>query len=241
MNRTLYFIPLIEKALAQSNPRKALVESFREIQSLGRDPAYSDGFAMFLSFMEEVAENWKLQDLLSSDAGAAILEDFSLQLAADTASNAPFSEKDQSGLPPALLEQIIQRLNTLSLMDTEPIRMEVDVIRDTEIHATIQLDPTKPVQRIAGILPGKYTFRLGSGRVLWEVELEEKDLILKLADPGQNLKLAADTGEERRLSPTRKMAALSGELVFRVFPGIESGWIEIETRIPQWALPGKRA
>jgi hypothetical protein len=233
MNRTLYFIPLIERALGQSNPRKALVEAFREIQSLGKDPAYADGFVRFLSFMEEVAEGWKLQGLLASDAGAAILEDFSLQLAAESPPNAPFSEKDQSGLPPALLEQIIQRLHTLSLMDTEPIRMEVDVIRDNEIHATMQLDPTERVQRIGGILPGKYKFRLGSGRVLWEVELEEKDLILKLADPGQNLKLAADTGEERRLSPTRKMAALNGEIVFRVFPGIESGWIEIETGIPK--------
>jgi hypothetical protein len=233
MNRTLYFIPLIERALGQSNPRKALVEAFREILSLGKDPAYANGFAMFLSFIKEVAENWKLQDLLASDAGAAILEDFSLQLAADSPPNVPFSEKDLSTLPPALLEHIIQRLHTLSLMDTEPIRMEVDVIRDNEIHTTIQLDPTEPVQRIGGILPGKYTFRLGSGRMLWEVELEEKDLILKLAVPGQNLKLAADTGEDRRLSPTRKMAALNGELVFRVFPGIESGWIEIETRIPQ--------
>ena len=233
MNRTLYFIPLIERALGQSNPRKALAEAFREIQSLGRDPAYADGFAMFLSFMEEVAESWKLQDLLASGAGAAILEDLSLQLAAETAPNAPFSEKDQFGLPPALIGQIKQRLPSLFLLDAEPIRAEIDVIRGTEIQATIQLDPTEPVQRIAGILPGKYTFRLGSGRLLWEVELQEKDLILKLADPGQNLKLAADTGEDRQHSPTRKMAVLSGELVFRVFPGIESGWIEIETRIPQ--------
>jgi hypothetical protein len=118
-------------------------------------------------------------------------------------------------------------------MDSEPSRGEIDIIRNSEIHATIQLDPTEPVQRIGGILPGKYTFRLGSGRLLWEVELKEKDLILKLADPGQNLKLAADTGEDRRHSPTRKMAALDGELVFRVFAGIESGWIEIETRIPE--------
>lgn len=233
MNRTLYFIPLIERALGQSDPRKALIEAFREIQSLGRDPAYADGFAMFLSFMEEVAENWKLQDLLASEAIAAILEDFSLQLAAESPPNVPFLEKDLSTLPPALLEQIKQRLHALSLLDIEPIRMEVDVIRENEIHATIQLDPTEPVQRIGGILPGKYTFRLGSGRMLWEVELEGKDLILKLADPGQNLKLAADTGEDRQHSPTRKMATLSGELVFRVFPGIESGWIEIETRIPQ--------
>ena len=233
MNRTLYFIPLIERALGQSNPRKALVEAFREIQSLGKDPAYADGFARFLSFMEEVAESWKLQNLLSSDAGVALLDDFSLQLAAETPLNAPFSEKGQSGLPPALIEQIKQRLQSLSLLDADPIRAEIDVIRDTEIHATIKLDPTEPVQRIGGILPGKYTFRLGSGRMLWEVELKEKDLILKLADPGQNLKLAADTGEGPRHSPTRKMGALSGELVFRVFPGIESGWIEIETRIPQ--------
>lgn len=233
MNRTLYFIPLIERALGQSNPRKALVEAFREIQSLGKDPAYADGYARFLSFMEEIAESWKLQDLLASEAGAAILEDFSRQLAAETAPNGPFSEKDQFGLSPALLEHIVHRLHTLSLVDTEPVRMEVDVIRDTEIHATIDLDPTEPVQRISGILPGQYTFRLGSGRVLWKVDLEETDLILKHADPGQNLKLAADTGEERRRSPTRKMAAVDGELVFRVFAGIESGWIEIETRIPQ--------
>jgi hypothetical protein len=233
MNRSLFFIPLIARALGQSNPRKALVEAFREIQSLGRDPACAEGFAMFVSFMKEVAESWKLQNLLSDDSGVAILEDFSLQLAAKSPLNAPFSEKDQSGLPPALLKQIIQRLHTLSLMDTEPIQVEIDIIRDREIYETLDMDPTEPVQRISGILPGKYTFRLGSGRVLWEVDLEEKDLLLKLANPGKNLKLAADTGKDHRLSPTRKVAALNGELVFRVFPGIESGWIEIETRIPK--------
>ena len=86
---------------------------------------------------------------------------------------------------------------------------------------------------IKDIRPGDYNFSLGSGRLLWEVTLEDKDLHLTSASPGTNLPLAADTGEKRQPTASREMSVLGGEIVIRIFPGLESGWIEILERTPR--------
>lgn len=233
MSRSLYFIPLISKALSQSNQKEALIGAFQKIESIARVPGYENGFEMFSSFMAEITENWKFQDHLRGETAANVIEDFILQLSAETLKKDISSEKfkiDGTDLSPGLLEYLEHRIRTSSAIDTMPPQAELDVIRDGKVVATIQLVSKQTFYRINDIEPGCYAFSLLSGRLLWEVKLTEKDLLLTAADPGTNLRLAADTGEKRQLSPSREMAVLDGELIFRVFPGLENGWIEIAKR-----------
>lgn len=232
MNRSLYFIPMIEKALGQTDPKKALVEAFRKIKTLGNEPEYEEGFAMFTSFMAEVIENWEIQNRLTAENAADIIENITLQLASETLSM-PSDDLKRVEWPPGLVEELERRLRTLPIIDDDEPELELDIIRDRVTVETIRLYPEKSHQSIGDIRPGQYTFSLGSGRVLWEVALREKDLLISSAEPGSNLRLAADTGGEKKARPSREMAVMNGELVFRVFPGLENGRIEIETRMPK--------
>ncbi len=88
-----------------------------------------------------------------------------------------------------------------------------------------------PEQRrsIVSISPGDYSLMLDTGRLIWEGSLTNRDLIWSEAFPGKPLDLAADTGATQ-LQPTRQESLLGGELILRVFPGLESGRLEIEAR-----------
>jgi hypothetical protein len=81
----------------------------------------------------------------------------------------------------------------------------------------------------AEIVPGHYELVLDSGLLLWEGHLRARELFWSLAFPGQELDLAADTGESQ-MQPTVEDAALGGELILRVYPWLESGRVEVEVR-----------
>ncbi|MCY2928054.1 MAG: hypothetical protein NTV86_00895 [Planctomycetota bacterium] len=86
-------------------------------------------------------------------------------------------------------------------------------------------------QTIDCVTSGAYRLTLDTGRVIWEGPLVHEDLTWTEAFPGQALRMAADTGEDRLL-PSRQIAILDGSVVLRVFPGIEHGALEIELTKP---------
>ena len=67
--------------------------------------------------------------------------------------------------------------------------------KDRSIIARIVPGQTADEVRITGIVPGTYSLRLDTGRLLWTGNLEEKDLIWACAFPTAALPLAADTEE----------------------------------------------
>ena len=83
--------------------------------------------------------------------------------------------------------------------------------------------------RLDNINPGFHSLSLDTGRVLWEGELTESHLLWAVAFPGEPLPMAADTGEAGN-QPTLEEDLLDGEVVLRVFPGLEGGSMEIEMR-----------
>lgn len=93
--------------------------------------------------------------------------------------------------------------------------------------ASAPLYPFEGMASIAGISPGTYTVKLWTGRVLWEGELSEADLLWAVAFPRRPLALAADTAPADRLRSRRELL-LNGELCLSVFPGVEAGEIGIE-------------
>ena len=53
MNKELFFIPILQKALNADNTMTALKEAFCEINRLGQEDKYGQGFSNFLLFIEE--------------------------------------------------------------------------------------------------------------------------------------------------------------------------------------------
>ena len=51
MDNYLYFIPLLARALQQADSGPALKQAFAEIERLGRQPEYEQGYRQFRRFM----------------------------------------------------------------------------------------------------------------------------------------------------------------------------------------------
>jgi hypothetical protein len=111
----------------------------------------------------------------------------------------------------------------------ERTRVDFVVELNGRYLASVPVYPFEGMASIAGILPGAYSVKLWTGRVLWESELSEADLLWASAFPGRSLALAADTAPADRLRSRRELL-LGGELCLHVFPGVESGEIGIERR-----------
>ena len=79
---------------------------------------------------------------------------------------------------------------------------------------------------INGVTPGAYCLRLETGRVIWQEDLGDQDLLWTKAFPGQPLRAAADDGGAH-IPATHRFSVLEGEIMLQVFAGLESGSIEI--------------
>ena len=179
----LFFIPMIAKALEDSNPERAMQAAFEEIRELGRRSRYRRGLKQFEAFLAAVAGARFPGSL--SETGSFILERF----------------------------------------DRGPL-VEITVERNGEVLSACRFEHGTGTGTIKDLQPGRYLFKLDTGRVLWEGELTQQDLIWSKAHPCEDLAVAADTGELPD-PPTRELLLLETTLRVRVQPGLEAGQLEI--------------
>ena len=57
MANELYFIPILAKALRQSDPKAAFLDAFDTIKTLGSEPEYQEGYHQFIRFMDVFSES----------------------------------------------------------------------------------------------------------------------------------------------------------------------------------------
>jgi len=107
----------------------------------------------------------------------------------------------------------------------EHAQIVLNVTRDGNPIGSIRLAPGEEGGSITGIVSGRYTICLSTGRLLWEGDIHASDLCWAMAFPGQPLALAADTKGTPK-TPSRKESICDG-LLLVVFPGIESGELRI--------------
>jgi hypothetical protein len=103
---------------------------------------------------------------------------------------------------------------------------EIIVEKNGERIGSAPCERLPVTKEIRNVKPAHYAARMDTGRVIWQGELTEKELIWSIAFPGEALELAADTGEPAARM-TQEITLLNGELVIRVFPGAESGRLEL--------------
>jgi hypothetical protein len=130
----------------------------------------------------------------------------------------------------ARLEDAPEEVGTLILEELDrPLCAEVIVERNDVVVASCSFEQAVGAQVVRSIEPGDYCLKLDTGRILWEGNLSEKDLVWSKAYPGEGLALAADS-EERPHRLTREFDLLDGTLALRVYPGVETGSFEIELK-----------
>jgi hypothetical protein len=228
MSEDLFFIPIIAGALQSNDPKKALREAFHEIKSSGQKAEYQQMYAQFQKFMETVSQYGEAQSDISF--GDAVVKELILDLAIGTFDSDSFEQDAALALIHSnkewqnLYEQILAQLKGES-----ETGYEVSIERNNHPVGTFSLIKEGRSQLLKNMYPGHYTLKLDTGRVIWDGELSQKDLIWSQAHPGKPLKLAADT-EEKVILPKREISLLGDKIVLQVFPGVESGTLGIKIK-----------
>jgi len=223
----LYFIRLIAKAFEQPDIKTALKEAFNQIELLGQTPQYKQGYLRFQRFMAEVKQISETEDFLN-----AMVHDLSVQLA--TGLFEAVEDEKKAALELINSRPLWREEYAMLCEDSEKAESfieEINVImeKDGNILCCFPVEDKSVTRHIHNIKPGNYTVKLDTGRIIWEDRLTERDLLWVYAYPEQGLRLAADTGESIALK-TRDIQLLDGDITVEVYPGIESGRIELKLR-----------
>jgi len=226
----LYFVRLIAFAFQQPDLKKALKEAFKQIESLGRRPEHKQDYLQFLRFMAEVEKNcvrvsWELNDFVD-----AMVHDLSLQLAMDLFQG----DQDETEAALGLINSRPQWYENYGMLCEEArksgffsVPIKVIVEKNGVLYHSFSLGEMPVRRELPNVKPGHYSVKLDTGRIIWQERLTEKDLIWVYAFPETGLRLAADTGDSISLK-TREVLVLDGDGTIRVYPGIESGRLELE-------------
>jgi hypothetical protein len=227
MDNDLYFIPIIAKALQQKDTEESLKQAFDEIESLGQRPDYQRGYQQFQRFM--VAVNGRVKenesDLLEVNTVRALMT----ELATGTFEGS--DEEQQMAL--RIVQSRLQwqdEYNTLvaeiEQLHKYPKGIGISIFRENELLESFTFMKIPDYKTIDNIIPGSYNIALATGRVIWQGQLDKRDLIWTEAYPGRALRLSADTGEPEG-KPTKQSSVFDGEIMLQVFAGLESGRIKI--------------
>lgn len=227
---TLYFVRLIARAFQNQDLKGALKEAFKQIEYLGRTPKDKQGFLQFLLFMAEVERNcervsWNLDDFLD-----VMLHDLSFQLAMGLFEGAHDEGKaalDLINSRPHWREHYGMLCEEARKSEGFAGTMEVIVQKDGKALYSFQIGGKPVTKEISNVKPGDYSLKLDTGRTIWQGRLDERDLLWVYAFPDHGLPLAADTGDSIS-QKTQKILVLDGDGTIRVYPGIESGRLELE-------------
>jgi len=227
-SKSLYFIPIIARAINNVDPKKAMKEAFDEINELGNRPENKKGFSQFLTFVKASFDP-------SGEGGnqkIEIINNAILRLIYDLATDTFEGDQNQK-------EDLIAAIKSNRKWNAEYERVieeaqdflgpeasiEIEILRNGQNIASFTIN--KDSDTISPIFPSKYEIRFSNGRVLWEGELTREDVIWTYAFPGENLPMAAET-ETHRPEPTKRISLLNGELIFCIFAGLEGGRLEFK-------------
>lgn len=107
------------------------------------------------------------------------------------------------------------------------LRLEMD----THCLATGDAQATGPVLAGGNLTPGNYRLSTTTGWVLWESALTATELMWSQAYLEETLPLAAASDDAGAIEPSLECALLDGELIVRVYPGPESGRLEVTRHV----------
>jgi hypothetical protein len=230
MTKNLYFLPIIADALKHPKPKEALMAAFEEIKTLGQKSEYERGFSQFQRFMAEMKRGWERWSTKPKDIFFDEIWCLAMQMAADLLDGNQMETEAIIELiqsQPRYQDEFENLLRETPKSDKTTRTPEIMVERNGKRIDSTPCEHQPVTKEIRNVKPGLYTVKMDTGRVIWQEELTEQDLIWAAAFQGQALDLAADS-EEATDRTTREILLLNGEVIIRVFSGVESGCLELK-------------
>jgi hypothetical protein len=234
-NNGLYFIRLLQQAYNSSDRQKAFGAALEEIRSKGNLPEYRDGFENFQFFLKVLDEYAYTKTDIVSDLKAGILEAKVIDILTDTFAG---SDKERQTIIDVL------KADPRFLSEFQSLKAEIEeflprgssimikIEKDGQLFASFAYSPSSERSLVKGITPGSYSIKLSTGLLIWQGKLSEKELIWTKAFPREKVKAAAETKAIGQKT-SHSEPLLNGELTLEIFPGLESGAIQLSVRKPE--------
>jgi hypothetical protein len=224
MDESLYFIPIIERALEEPDAAAALEKAFCEIKHKGVQEPYTEGSRNFEQFMGIA---YSCREAVVSDHLRRLIAELSIGTFGGTEQESKLLLDVVNSRPDWKEEyEAFCRQHALEI----PVHSHsaiIQVSHNERIMGELDFDDVPGCKSMDGIAPGDYVLKLlNTGWTIWRGELTARELILGEAFRDRDLRLAAGESEGQ---PTGEKDLLNnGEILLRTYAGIESGSIEIE-------------
>ena len=232
MTDDLYFIPLIAHALQQADSDQVLSQAFEEIISKGRQTRYRRGFEQFGQFMDAAHRRAEAEN--STSLKLSFVRELMTELVTDMFAGSAGEKQtvlDLINSHSQWQREYEQLLAVIRPLHARSNSFLLAVLRDGIPFETMEWEKVPGRRSLEQIFPGHYAISLATGRVIWQGDLTEGDLIWAAAFPGKPLDLAAATsGAQAR--PTRQFSLFEGEITLQVFAELEYGKFEITINLP---------
>jgi hypothetical protein len=226
MNDPLFFIRILVNAYDAPDRPKALQDAFETVQRLGLQPGYEQALAQCRAFLEEVVRQAPMRSQGEQSNNDSMIDLIIIGLATGTFDGTDAAKEALTTLVtsrPEWREKYECIRTDLQFAPDVPGVVEIILARDDVDLPMLSFARGGATHTIAHVLPGHYSMRLSTGRVLWAGELQREDVEWTAAFPGRALDLAAADARTLAGPPTREMRLLDGEVVMRIFPGLEAG------------------
>jgi hypothetical protein len=231
-NQNLYFIRLLQEAFRNPDRKRAIKAAIDEIESKSKLAEYREGYRNFQAFLRAIDKYASSEPEIAGSLGAEIIESKMIDILTNIFQG---NEKDKQALMKLIktdsgLLSDYEALKTeiSEFLPTETLIM-IEILKDDRYYASFAYEPSTKLISVKGITPGSYTIRLSTGVLLWEGQLQEKELIWTKAFPKEKVKAAAETKAIGQKA-SHSEPLLNGELTLEIFPGLESGAILLSIR-----------
>lgn len=212
--KNMYFIPILIKAFESEDLIEELEKALFEINELGKQTEYLEGFEQFNKFLE-------VGILSQENKGFELVDKVLIGLATESIKLDP-EERDEIIGKIKLNKNLLIRYTKISEEYRSTVPLNLDIYKNDSLFNSQTISQKEDELNITNIKPGNYSIRLSNGRILWEGEIKRED-VTKLEG---EYKLAAET-EESDIKPTRNIELLKDEIQLFVFAGLEFGKFKI--------------
>jgi hypothetical protein len=227
MSKDITFIALINEAFKHDEPEKAFVDTLNRIKEMALNPEYRVMYIQFQKFLDEIKRLQCLKQNIGDTELSELFKDLVYHFFSESEDQDPNATEMLTYLRKSNknLSGIFSKIQEMVLAEDEITNPLTIMLKENGISiCEILYDDTNINRRVKFVKPGFYTLQLDNGRVLWEDELSDNDLIWHKAFPEQDLKLAADTGINQQY-PSKSINLFDGEIIIKIYPGIENGSI----------------
>ncbi|MBK8947241.1 MAG: hypothetical protein IPM32_18525 [Ignavibacteriae bacterium] len=217
-NNNLYFIPILINAMEKENQIEAIKKALIEIQNLGKQDSYKEGYEQFNQFLLSGYDQNK--NITASDLRELVVKIVTNEI--------NLSETNKITILSKIKKEYKLEYEKIFEAFKNKDAIEIEIYKDGQLFNQISINEKIKEYNITNIEPGDYDIKLSNGRILLKEQLTNEQLVLDFKGQKFKYNLAAETDEIEQ-KPSLVFELIKDEIKLEVYAGLEYGKIKIRT------------